>query len=279
MFWTTLKWKVLGHGVPGFGTACFVLANFGFVERGMAAHAPLRPLATARLPARRRRRGPDQRPLACRRRLAPARAVGRPQRLRRHRPAVPSRRRLLRVLAAVLRAGCRAGCSTPRDGGGRHRRRLPGGRRAADHAPAGARARGARAPARARSACAARDGLAVPARPVRARAAAPRRDRARGRLHGRPRPPAGAAASCIVLSLAGAAAAACTRAVRRVPRRPLVALAVLGALALAAPGVVAARGRARRGRASGALRERPYLADASPRPGRRSTSTTSASGR
>ena len=43
-FWTTLKWKVLGRGVPGFGTACFLLANFGFVERGMAAHAPLRPL-------------------------------------------------------------------------------------------------------------------------------------------------------------------------------------------------------------------------------------------
>jgi uncharacterized protein len=43
-FWTTLKWKVLGHGLPGFGTACFLFANFGFVERGMAAHAPLRPV-------------------------------------------------------------------------------------------------------------------------------------------------------------------------------------------------------------------------------------------
>ena len=43
-FWTMLKWKVLGHGVPGFGTACFLFANFGFVERGMAVHAPLRPL-------------------------------------------------------------------------------------------------------------------------------------------------------------------------------------------------------------------------------------------
>ena len=42
-FWTTLKWKVLGHGVPGFGTACFLLANFTAVERAMAAHAPARP--------------------------------------------------------------------------------------------------------------------------------------------------------------------------------------------------------------------------------------------
>ena len=38
-----------------------------------------------------------------------------------------------------------------------------------------------------------RDGVAVPARPVRARAAAPRRDAAGGRLHGDTRPAAGAA--------------------------------------------------------------------------------------
>ncbi len=43
-FWTTLKWQVLGRGVPGFGTACFLLANFGVVERVMAPYEPLRPL-------------------------------------------------------------------------------------------------------------------------------------------------------------------------------------------------------------------------------------------
>jgi uncharacterized protein len=43
-FWTTLKWKVLGRAVPGFGTACFLLANFGAVERAMAGYASLRPL-------------------------------------------------------------------------------------------------------------------------------------------------------------------------------------------------------------------------------------------
>ena len=36
VFWTTLKWKLLAHGVPGFGTACFVLVNLAVVERAMA---------------------------------------------------------------------------------------------------------------------------------------------------------------------------------------------------------------------------------------------------
>ena len=40
VFWTTLKWKLLARGLPGFGTACFVLANLVAVERAMAAHAP-----------------------------------------------------------------------------------------------------------------------------------------------------------------------------------------------------------------------------------------------
>lgn len=44
VFWATLKWKVLGHGVPAFGTACFLLANLVAVERVMVAHAPLRPV-------------------------------------------------------------------------------------------------------------------------------------------------------------------------------------------------------------------------------------------
>ena len=43
VFWTTLKWKILAHGVPGFGTACFVLVNLAVVERVMARHAPTRP--------------------------------------------------------------------------------------------------------------------------------------------------------------------------------------------------------------------------------------------
>ena len=43
-FWTTLKWQFLGRGLPGFGTACFLLANFSAVERVMQAHEPLRPL-------------------------------------------------------------------------------------------------------------------------------------------------------------------------------------------------------------------------------------------
>src|SRR4051794_37930483 len=42
-FWTTLKWKLLGRGAPGFGTACFLFANFAVVERVMAPHAPTRP--------------------------------------------------------------------------------------------------------------------------------------------------------------------------------------------------------------------------------------------
>jgi uncharacterized protein len=43
-FWTTLKWEVLGRGVPGFGTACFLLVNFYAVEHVMRVHEPLRPL-------------------------------------------------------------------------------------------------------------------------------------------------------------------------------------------------------------------------------------------
>ncbi len=43
VFWQALKWKLLARGLPGFGTACFLLANFVAVERAMAAHAPRRP--------------------------------------------------------------------------------------------------------------------------------------------------------------------------------------------------------------------------------------------
>jgi uncharacterized membrane protein (UPF0182 family) len=43
VFWATLKWKLLARGLPGFGTAFLLLANFVAVERAMAAHAPRRP--------------------------------------------------------------------------------------------------------------------------------------------------------------------------------------------------------------------------------------------
>jgi uncharacterized membrane protein (UPF0182 family) len=42
VFWTTLKWRILGRGVPGFGTAWFLFINFAVVERVMAARAPAR---------------------------------------------------------------------------------------------------------------------------------------------------------------------------------------------------------------------------------------------
>jgi uncharacterized protein len=43
VFWTTLKWRIIGHGVPFFGTAGLLIVNFAAVERVMAAHSPLRP--------------------------------------------------------------------------------------------------------------------------------------------------------------------------------------------------------------------------------------------
>ena len=43
VFWQTLRWKLLAHGLPAFGTGCFLLANFVAVERVMAAHSPRRP--------------------------------------------------------------------------------------------------------------------------------------------------------------------------------------------------------------------------------------------
>jgi uncharacterized protein len=46
VLWTTLKWKILARGVPGLGTACFVLLNFAVAERVLAR------LAAARRPHR-----------------------------------------------------------------------------------------------------------------------------------------------------------------------------------------------------------------------------------
>jgi len=51
VFWTTLKWKVLGRTLPAFGTASFLLANFAVVERVLARHAPLRPVRRLAYPA------------------------------------------------------------------------------------------------------------------------------------------------------------------------------------------------------------------------------------
>ena len=51
VFWATLRWKILGRGIPAFGTACFLLANFAAVERAMAAHAPRRPARLLAYPA------------------------------------------------------------------------------------------------------------------------------------------------------------------------------------------------------------------------------------
>jgi uncharacterized protein len=44
VLWTTLKWKVLAHGLPGFGTAAFVLANLTVAERRLASDVPWRRL-------------------------------------------------------------------------------------------------------------------------------------------------------------------------------------------------------------------------------------------
>jgi uncharacterized membrane protein (UPF0182 family) len=51
VFWATLRWKVLARGVPAFGSAFFLLANFAMVERAMAAHAPRRPARLLAYPA------------------------------------------------------------------------------------------------------------------------------------------------------------------------------------------------------------------------------------
>jgi hypothetical protein len=47
VLWTTLKWKVLAHGLPGFGTAAFVLANLTAAERRLASDVPWRRLLYA----------------------------------------------------------------------------------------------------------------------------------------------------------------------------------------------------------------------------------------
>jgi uncharacterized protein len=43
VLWTTLRWKVLAHGLPGFGTAAFVVLNLTIAERRLGAAARLRP--------------------------------------------------------------------------------------------------------------------------------------------------------------------------------------------------------------------------------------------
>jgi uncharacterized protein len=51
VLWTTLKWRILARGVPGFGTACLALLNFAIAERVLARHAPLRPHGLLAYPA------------------------------------------------------------------------------------------------------------------------------------------------------------------------------------------------------------------------------------
>jgi uncharacterized membrane protein (UPF0182 family) len=50
IYWTTLRWKLLGRAVPAFGTACFVIVNLAVAERTItrqAAHRPQRRIAYA----------------------------------------------------------------------------------------------------------------------------------------------------------------------------------------------------------------------------------------
>jgi uncharacterized protein len=44
VLWTTLRWKILAHGLPGFGTALFVLVNLAVADRRLAAEATCRRL-------------------------------------------------------------------------------------------------------------------------------------------------------------------------------------------------------------------------------------------
>jgi hypothetical protein len=37
VLWATLEWKLLAHGLPGFGTAAFVLVNLATAERRLAS--------------------------------------------------------------------------------------------------------------------------------------------------------------------------------------------------------------------------------------------------
>ena len=143
--------------VVGLGTACFLLVNLSAVERAMArAPAPddgeprlaavdEPPPAQAGGGARRRRHRARS---AFRGRVAAAAGLDAPQRLRRRGPAVPPRRRLLRVLAAALPAGRTLAARDDRAGGHRLARRLRRGRRVPQGAQSRGAARGADARAR-----------------------------------------------------------------------------------------------------------------------------------
>jgi uncharacterized membrane protein (UPF0182 family) len=45
VLWTTLGWKLLAHGLPGFGTAAFVLVNLAAAERRLASEGAWRRVA------------------------------------------------------------------------------------------------------------------------------------------------------------------------------------------------------------------------------------------
>ena len=235
MFWTTLKWKVLGHGVPGFGTAAFVFANFSFVERVMAAHAPLRPHRRLAYPFAAVAAGSISGEWRADGRLASARAVGRPQRLRRH---------ATRCSTATSASSCSRCRSTSR-----WSRWLLGRSRmaavatvAAYLAAGGLRIARPRVLVRAARAhllalgCArtARRRVALPARPVRARPPARGRDVPGRRLHGRARPPARALRAPVRRVAGGARCAPVRRRAARAAARRWRRSPSLGALAVAA---------------------------------------------
>ena len=187
-----------------------------------------------------------------RRCVAAARAVVRPQRLRRRRPAAAPRRRLLRLLAAAVRADGALAARRGRDGSGRRGRRVLRRRWAAA---------GTHTPARAGRARAGRDGMAVPARPVRAW---------RCRTRDRPCPGASytdvhvrlpARRALVVLSLAGAAVCL-YGAWRRVLRVPVVAVGALAVVAIAGQSVLPGLLERLDVAPQELSRERPYLADA-----------------
>ena len=109
----------------GCGTATFLLLNFLVVDRAVAALgrrvealAPTRcgPTGACSSRRRRRRRAREQ-PVGGRRCLAVGPAVAPPRRLRSRRPAVPSRRRLLRLLAAAVPADRPLAVPDAADGG------------------------------------------------------------------------------------------------------------------------------------------------------------------
>ena len=198
VFWTMVASKWLAGSLAGLGTTMFLLANFWVVERA----AP----RDARLPRDQRAPpgcGASSCPRTWRSRSAPGcssaaaswRADWQQLVLWLHRsdfgldrPAVPPRRRLLRLLAAAVPEDRPLAVPHGRGRAGLHVRRARRDRRDPHEAGAGlGHAGGSRPPAGAGRAAAAGHRLAALARPVRAGASARGREAARARLHRRAR--------------------------------------------------------------------------------------------